>query len=129
MSPTKRTAKATLSGTLKDEVNVKAAELIDNVLKPKFIRPPSEGVEFNYIVDITTKWIGSTCFFISVYACPEANAVSPTFEEKFARMAYAGNDKFTLSFMRHTGEWVELFAGISVDECLNSIQNDPWFQP
>ncbi len=37
--------------------------------------------------------------------------------------------KFALSFMRHTGEWVELYDGISVDDCMKAIQDDPWFVP
>lgn len=117
-----------LSGTLKDEVDTKAGELIEKTLKPRHIQPP-EGSRFNYITDITTKWIGSTCYFLSIYACPGPNAIAPTFEEKFARMEYVGDAKFTLSFMRHNGKWVELFTGISVDDCLKAIQDDSWFQP
>ena len=78
---------------------------------------------------IKAKWIGSTCYFISIYACPGPDAIAPTFEEKFARMEFVGDAKFTLSFMRHTGKWVGLFAGITVDECMKAIQDDPWFQP
>ena len=121
--------KAALPGTLKDEVDTKAGELIEGVLKPRHIKPPPEGSHFNYVTDITTKWIGSTCYFISIYACPGPNAIAPTFEEKFARMEYVGDAKFTLSFMRHTGKWVALFTGISVDECRKAIQDDPWFMP
>ena len=118
-----------LPGTLKDEMDTKARELIENVLKPKHIQPPPEGFQFNLITDIKTKWIGSTCYFISIYACPGSNAIAPSFEEKFARMEHIGDAKFTLSFMRHTGKWVQLYAGISVDECLKAIQDDPWFMP
>jgi len=57
------------------------------------------------------------------------NALSPTFESKFARMEYLGNDRFALYFMRHTGEWVGLYDGLSVDEYLKAIRDDPWFQP
>ena len=120
--------KSALSGTLKDEVDTKAGKLIEKTLKPRHIQPP-EGSQSNYITDITTEWIGSTCYFISIYACPGPNAIAPTFEEKFARMEYVGDAKFTLSFMRHNGKWVELFTGISVDDCLKAIQDDPWFQP
>jgi hypothetical protein len=42
----------------------------------------------NYITDITTKWLGSKCYFVSIYACPSPNAISPTIETKFARMEY-----------------------------------------
>ena len=127
-SPAKK-PESSLPGTVKDEVDTKAKELIDKVLKPKHIQPPPEGSQLNYITDITTKWIGSTCYFISVYACPSPNAMSPTFEEKFARMEHVGDAKFTLSFMRHTGKWVELFTGLSLDDCMKAIQNDPWFMP
>ena len=121
--------KSELPGTLKGEVDTKARELIETTLKPRHVKSPPEGNQFNYVTDITTKWIGSTCYFISIYACPGPNAVAPTFEEKFARMEYVGDAKFTLSFMRHTGKWVTLFTGISVDECLKAITDDPWFLP
>ena len=73
--------------------------------------------------------LGSKCYFISVCCSPGPQAISPTFEEKFAKMEYVGNAKFALSFMRHTGQWVELYAALTVDECLQAIQDDPWFVP
>ena len=121
--------KSSLPGTAKDEVDTKATDLIEKVLKPRHVLPPPEGSQFNYVTDIKAKWIGSTCYFISTYACPGPNAIAPTFEEKFARMEGVGDAKFNLSFMRHTGKWVELFPGISLDECMKAIQDDPWFQP
>jgi hypothetical protein len=121
--------KESLPGTVKDEVDTKSRELIETVLKPKHVEPPPEGRQLNYITDITTKWIGSTCYFISIYACPGPNALSPTFETKFARMEYVGNAKFALSFMRHTGQWVRLYEGLGVDECMKAIRDDPWFAP
>ena len=120
---------SSLPGTVKDEVETKAKELIEKVLKPKHVQPPLEDSESNYITDISLKWLGSKCFFVSTYACPGPNAISPTFEEKFARMEYVGDGKFNLSFMRHTGDWVPLFEGQTVDECMKAIQDDPWFVP
>jgi hypothetical protein len=38
-------------------------------------------------------------------------------------------DRFDLSFLRHTGQWVEPFTGLTVEKCLKAIQDDPWFQP
>jgi len=127
-SPGKK-PKSSLSGTLKDEVDTKARELIENILKPKHVQPPPADAQFNHITDITTKWLGSKCYFVSIYACPGPNAVSPTFETKFARMEYVGDGKFALSFMRHTEQWVQLHVRLSVDECMKAIQDDPWFQP
>ncbi len=114
---------------LKQEVNKKATDLIENVLKPKHIEPPPKGHQLNYLVDITTKWLGSKCYIISIYRRPGPHAISPTFESKFASMEYAGNAKFALSFMRHTGQWIHLYERLSVDECMSAIRDDPWFQP
>ncbi len=127
-SPGKKTRTA-IPGTLKDEVDTKARELIETVLKPKHVQPPPTGHELNYITDITTRWLGSKCFFVSIYACPGPHAISPTFETKFARIEYVGNARFALSFMRHTEQWVEMYASLTVDGCLKAIKDDPWFQP
>ena len=62
--------KASLPGTLKDEVDTKATDVIENVLKPKHIQPPPEGSRLNSMVDIKRKWLGSKCYFISVYRTP-----------------------------------------------------------
>jgi hypothetical protein len=127
-SPGKK-PKSALPGALKDEVDAKARDVIESVLKPKYIQSPPAGHQLNYITDITTKWLGSKCYFVSTYACPDPNSISPTFEAKFARMEYLGDAKFALSFMRHTGQWVGLYETLSVNECLKAIQHDPWFMP
>jgi hypothetical protein len=129
IASTGKASEASLPGTLKDEVETKAGSLVESVLKPMHVQPPPKDARFNYITDITIKWIGSTCYFISIHACPGPNAITHTFETKFARMEFVGNAKFALSFMRHTGKWIALYAGLSVDECLQAIQNDPWFTP
>jgi len=120
--------KASLPGTLKDEVDTKAGELIEKTLKPRHVKPPPEGSQFNYVTDITTKWIGSTCSFISIYACP-TQCHCANLRGEVRCMEYVGDAKFALSFMRHTGKWVALFTGISIDECMTAIRDDPWFMP
>jgi hypothetical protein len=125
-SPPKQ-PKPKIPETLKAEVTTRANELIDTVLKPKYIQPPPENPRFNYIVDIYGKWYHSAFYFCTTYCCPGPNAISPSFESKFARMQYAGKDRFHLSFMRHNGEWVELYTDQTVDECLTAVKDDPWF--
>jgi hypothetical protein len=55
---------------IKQEVHQKASDLIENILKPKHVQPPPKGHELNYITDITTKWLGSKCYFVSIYCSP-----------------------------------------------------------
>jgi hypothetical protein len=122
--------KVPVTASIKAEVETKAKALFENVLKPKHVRPPKKGEQFNYITDIGAKWYRNCFYFISTYACPSPNAISPTFESKFARMEPLGGNKFTLYFMRYTGkEWVGVFDALSVDECMKAIQDDEWFVP
>ena len=122
--------RASVTASLKAEVETKAKALIENVLKPKHVLPPPKDEQFNYIIDIGAKWYRNYFYFFSTYACPGPNALSPTFESKFARMEHLGDGKFALYAMRHTGkEWVGVFDALSVDECMKAIQDDPWFVP
>jgi hypothetical protein len=57
------------------------------------------------------------------------NPVEPSFETKFARMQYAGNRRFHLSSMRYTGQWIQLYTDLTVDECMQAIRDEPFFQP
>jgi hypothetical protein len=120
---------ASITASIKTEVEAKANDLIENVLKPKHVLPPTKHEQFNYITDIGTKWFRNYFYFISTYACPGPNALSPTFETQFARMGYTGDGTFALYFMRHTGEWVGIYDALSVDECMKAIQDDAWFVP
>jgi len=114
---------------VKLEVATQANELVESFLKPTFVKPPRKNWKFNYIIDIYTKWYRSYFYFCSRYACPSPNALSPFFERKFARLEYVGNRRFNLSFMRYTGEWVQVYADMTLGKCLDSIRQDPWFQP
>ena len=58
-------------------------------------------------------------------ANPDAGVES--FEAKFARMQYAGNQKFYLSFMRYTGDWIQPYMAMTVDECIAAVRDDPFF--
>ena len=99
--------RASVTALLKAEVETKAKELIQNVLKPKYVSPPPKEQQFNYITDIGAKWYRGYFYFFTTCACPSPNAISPTFEWRFARMEPLRDGKFALYGMRYTGkEWV-----------------------
>lgn len=127
-SPSKQ-AKPKLPNAIKENVTAKANNLIDTILKPKHVKPPSKNEKFNYIVDIYSKWARNYFYFCSKYACPGPNAISPYFEAKFARIEYIGNEQFNLAYMRHTGQWWELYTELSLVQCLEAIRNEPHFLP
>jgi len=127
-SPPKQ-PKAGVPNSLKEEVQTKANKLIQSVLIPTHVLPPPKDMKFNYLIDIYSKWRGSYFYFCSKYCCPGPNAISPFFEAKYARLEYIGNNRFNLSYMRHTGKWWEIRTGLSLDECLSAIRDEPHFLP
>src|SRR5574341_400434 len=114
---------------VKIEVETKAKELVESFLKPNHIKPPPKDESFSYIVDIYAKWYRSYFYFCSKYCCPAPNCITPFFEDRFARMEYAGNSRFNLSYMRHTGQWWEIYKDLSIDECLAYIKEGIHFRP
>ncbi len=115
--------------SLKAEVQRKADELIEATLKPQHIKPPPTDAQFNYIVDIYTKWYRHYFYFCAKYCVPGPNALAPYFEAKFARLEYAGHNQFNLAYRRYTEEWIEVYPDLSLDQCLKAIRDDPMFQP
>jgi len=114
---------------IKVEVGKICNEFVESFLKPQYIKPPPKDNDFNYVVDIYTKWRLNCFYFIAKYRCPGPNAVSLFFEDKFARIEYVDKDKFNLSYMRHTEQWFEIFTEISLKECIEAIKEMPHFMP
>jgi hypothetical protein len=100
-----RRSKAHVPLNLKQEVERRTQELIDSTLKPRHLQPPPKKAEFNYLVDLYSKWRGPFFYFCSRYCSPGPRALSPFFESRFARLQYAGDDRFNLAYFRHTGQW------------------------
>lgn len=121
--------KPSVPSSVKAQVETSAGELVDSFLKPTYIKPPPKDDRFNYLIDITTKWHHSYFYFVSTYACPGSNALSPTFESPFARMEYIGNGRFNLAYMRYTGKWWELFQDLTLEESLETIRDQGFFHP
>jgi hypothetical protein len=128
-APAKKKSETKNTDALKSKVKEKADSLIENVLKPKYIKPPPEDNDFNYIVDIFSKWHSSYFYFCSKYNCPSPNAMAPSFNSNFARLEYVGGNKFNLAYMRHTNKWFEINFDLSLEECLDEIENLPHFIP
>jgi hypothetical protein len=112
-------------------VQQKADELVDRVLKTRYIqRPPARNAfQHNYIADIYTKWYRHYFYFCAKYNVPGPNALVPFFEAKFARLEYTKDTRFNMAFMRYTGEWVEVYEDLSLERSLKAVETDPFFHP
>ena len=114
---------------LREQVSAKSMQLVEEHLRPNHIESPPENPQFNYIIDIFTRWYRSYFYFFATYARPRPDAMSPTLESCFARMGYEGDGKFNLSYMRHTGKWWQVCSSLTLEECLNVIRENPRFAP
>lgn len=125
----RRATPPTVPAALKREVEEKANALVETVLKPRHVPPTPENPQFNYIEDLYTKWYRSFFYFCAQYRSAGPYALGGNFEAKFARMRYAGAELFDLAYMRYTGEWIEVYPGLTLDACLACIRDDAWFHP
>jgi hypothetical protein len=126
---TKKPSKAKIPDDLNAEVEAKATKLVEDVLKPRHVQPPPKEPRFNYIIDLWSKWHRSYFCFGATYACPGPNAISPTFETKFARMEHIGGRRFALAYLRHNDRWLVIFPSLTVDECMEAIEGGGPFHP
>lgn len=124
-----RQSKKPVPPHLQHEVERRAQDLIDSTLKPRSIQPPPMKAEFNYLVDLYAKWRGPFFYFCSRYCSPGPRALSPFFESRFARLQYAGDDRFNLAYFRHTGQWWEIAQLLPLEECLAEIRAGGLFTP
>jgi hypothetical protein len=124
-----RPPKPPVPDALKADVTARARALVESVLRPLHVKPPPPDERLNYLIDIGTKWYRSYLYFLATYRSPGPTALSPTFEARFARLEYAGAGRFHLAFMRHTGQWVELYRDLPPEQCLEAIRDDPFFLP
>lgn len=113
----------------KQLVEEKCNELIETEFKPKYIESPPTNSNLNYRVDIFCKWYRNYFYLCSTYNCPSPMAISPSFESRSARLEYVGPDCFNIAYMRHTGQWWEIKRGLSLEDCLLELRNNPLLHP
>ncbi|HIH31049.1 TPA: hypothetical protein HA243_06640 [Candidatus Micrarchaeota archaeon] len=120
-----------LPETLRARVELEAAALVE-ALHKKYIKKPPKNREFNYLVEIHSKWHAGCFYLCSKYACPSPRAISPYFETCFARLMYVSvlgrEGRLELSYKRYTGEWIRVFSG-SATACMREILNNELFTP
>ena len=103
--------------------------LVQNVLKPTYVKPRPKDERFNYLIDISTKWHRHFFYVVGKYYCPGPNRLSPTFETGFVRLEYVSDGRFNVAYMRHTGKWWQIFSGLTLKKCLQIIEVNPIFFP
>ena len=114
-----RKPKPKVPDEIRQALQEKGDVIVEKIFKTEYLKPVPEQLTINHLIGFYTKWYRNYFYFCSKYKCPP-DAYSSSFESKFARIEYIGNNKFELSYMRHTGQWGQLETG-TMDDCLKSI--------
>ncbi|MFT6962100.1 MAG: hypothetical protein ACJAWV_001825 [Flammeovirgaceae bacterium] len=111
----------------KDSISRQFESLIEELKEN--LQPIPEPQQFNHCVDIFSKWRGNFFYIMQKYKTGE-NGVQDFFEIGLVRLEFYGEDRFNLSYFRHTGKWEPLFMynDISYESAKKAILEDPTFQ-
>ena len=121
--------KPTVSDEMKRAIQEQCNTLIDTRLKPRHIESPPDEPHFSYIVDLYSQWYRNYFYFCAKYRCPAPTCISEFFDVRYTRLEYVAKDTYTLSYMRHTEKWQEVYSDLSLDECLSIIETEDLFRP
>ncbi len=116
-------------GSRKRQVKERADAFLDSTLKEQLITKQDASIRDARIVELYTKWRGNFFYFKARFESKRPDAISPFFEEGFARLEYVGEDHFNLAYFRHTGKWWEVYREITLEQCLEKISDGQMFQP
>jgi len=119
---------APLSKAEKATIAMACQQLIDEVLKPRFL-PAIRPTEFNYPIDIHGKWHGVRYRFIQRYRSGFPENLNEEFDSAFARLDWVGRDRFHVQWHRHTGAWYCLYRNLSLADALSAIETDGILHP
>ncbi|HJQ57842.1 MAG TPA: hypothetical protein VJ890_13090 [Vineibacter sp.] len=105
---------------------------IAETLKPRFL-PEVRPTQFNYAVDLRSKWRGNKYSFITCYRSGFAENPGEEFDAPFTRLNHVEEHldgiRFNVMWHRHTGQWWRLHAEVPLDEALRLIETVPHLQP
>ena len=126
---TPRTERPAAVDDLEKQVIIAACEtFIRDKLKPRFL-PEIRPTEWNYVVDIRGSWAGRRYRFMQRYRSGMEHNRGEEFDAPFARIDRMGPDRFDIYWMRHTGKWWRLHAGVTLADALRILETDGVLHP
>jgi hypothetical protein len=127
--PTIRAPRSALPDEAEKQAIIAACEtFIRNVLKPRFL-PGIRPTEWNYVIDIHGAWTAGRYRFMQRYRSGMEHNRGEEFDAPFARIDRMGRDRFDIYWMRHTGKWWRLYAGVTLVEALRILETDGVLHP
>jgi hypothetical protein len=97
-------------------------------LKSQYL-PVISNKEYNYLVDIYTKWYRGYLYFYGKYKSVSTDRITDEFEVAFLRLTMTKKDICNISYMRHTGKWLLIACDLTLNACLEMIEDTPTLHP
>ena len=91
--------------------------------------PKNPDKKYSYLVDIYIKWYRGYLYFCGKYKAETPDGLVDEFEDNFVRLKITKTDNFDISYMRHTKKWGLIACGLSLNKCLEMIEETPTFHP
>ena len=126
-NPPKASLKVKLTELGKKNIKDDFQPLVESFKKQCILKNPNK--EFNYLIDIYSKWYQNYFYLCEKYKSEHSNRLADEFEVKIIRLKYTGKNLFDFSYFRHTGQWHLLAKGLTLDDCKEMILSNPVFQP
>jgi hypothetical protein len=105
---------------------------IEETLKPRFL-PEILPTRFNYAVELLGKWRGNRYSFATRFRSGFPDNTGEEFNSAFTRLDYVegtpAGPRFDVMWLRHTGQWFRLHAGVTLEEALHLIDTDSRLHP
>lgn len=95
----------------------------------QYINPSNQHESNNYLTELSSKWYRNYFYLISHYQSDNPNAISPSFEVRYTRIQCTGEATYSLSYMRHNGQWNEVYTNLSVSKLERTIISETLFHP
>lgn len=116
-----------LSNYQKSSIEDQCKPLIKRLKTQYILKHPNN--RFNYLVDIYIKWYRDYLYFCGKYKSESPLRRLDEFEYKFARLKIIKPNSIQISYMRHTGKWFFIASDLTLNECLEMIEDTPTLHP
>jgi hypothetical protein len=111
----------------KIEIEKRCQPLIEQFKQQYIKKNPDK--RYNYLTDVYAKWRGNFLLFCQKFKTENPGMIKPEFEESFVRLEYVESDNFNFSYFRYTGKWFSVANNLSLNDCLEMIEDNPNFHP
>ena len=111
----------------KNRIESQCEPLIEKFKSQYVLENPNK--EYNYLVDIYIKWYRGYLYFCGKYKSEGPDRFAGEFEDKFVRLQIIKKDSFEISYMHHTEKWHLVARDLTLNKCLEMIEDIPTFHP